>query len=563
MTIAAAQKVVSAPEERQATAPRRVLSCAAPGVLLAALVLLPFGGKAFTIDDTLFLEQATHVLSDPLHPTAFETVWSEAPVAKRVSQIMPSGPVAAWLLVPTALAGGGEWVAHLTVLAAFALAIVATVAVALRLGLSPRASTRAGLLLAATPAALGMAGTAMPDVFAMALGVAGLERIAAWKSDRRAHQAIAAAVLLGLAPLARTHVVLLLVVAALLVAGDHLGRPTWRKERWSAWAPVLAAPVVTVAVAVLTRDPAGSAGDLAASAQTFSAVGYLAVNTVAFAAHWVLALPLAVPWIVARPSMLRRWWVPVGSAAAALGALAVSPFGPTRFPYVVSAVAGIGAAVLVDVLTDAWRRRDSTQLTLGLWLLVALPVAAYLHMPSKYLLASAPAAALLVARALERAPVSVARWATGGAVAAGVALGIAILSADSSFADIGRRAAGELIAPNAAAGRRVWFTGAWGFKWYASRAGARILTVTPPYPLPGDLVVTTRRSEPSPPVLRMLAGRYPRITPLARIEDREPGGRVMDAAAGAGFYSNAWGYLPWAWGDDPLDTFELWRVDAE
>ncbi|MGB9005083.1 MAG: hypothetical protein WCB96_05090, partial [Candidatus Aminicenantales bacterium] len=61
---------------------------AAPAMALATLVLLPFLGKAFTIDDTLFMRQAEHVLVDPLHPTAFEIVWSEAPVPRRVSSIM-------------------------------------------------------------------------------------------------------------------------------------------------------------------------------------------------------------------------------------------------------------------------------------------------------------------------------------------------------------------------------------------------------------------------------------------------------------------------------------------
>ncbi|HSN92386.1 MAG TPA: hypothetical protein VLS93_14235, partial [Anaeromyxobacteraceae bacterium] len=44
---------------------------------------------------------------------------------------------------------------------------------------------------------------------------------------------------------------------------------------------------------------------------------------------------------------------------------------------------------------------------------------------------------------------------------------------------------------------------------------------------------------------------------LGRVEVREPGGRVMSAAAGAGFYSNAWGYLPWGWDDGLVDAVDL------
>ena len=68
-----------------------VLWIALPAILIAVAALAPFHDKAFTIDDTLFLRQVEHVLSDPLHPTAFEMVWSEFPWPTRMSAIIPSG----------------------------------------------------------------------------------------------------------------------------------------------------------------------------------------------------------------------------------------------------------------------------------------------------------------------------------------------------------------------------------------------------------------------------------------------------------------------------------------
>ncbi len=41
------------------------------------------------------------------------------------------------------------------------------------------------LLLALTPAVLGMAGTAMPDVAAMTPAIGGIERLIAWRDDRK------------------------------------------------------------------------------------------------------------------------------------------------------------------------------------------------------------------------------------------------------------------------------------------------------------------------------------------------------------------------------------------
>ena len=160
-----------------------VLRRSLPAILLATVLLVPFLGKAFTIDDTVFLFEARHAFGDPLHPTAFELPWNKKP--ERVSAIVPTGPVMAWLLVPAVLSPNPEILAHLLQLGMVWMAILATVGLALRLGVPSAWAAAAGLLVGVAPAVLGMAGTAMPDVPAMALGVAGLERLMAWRNARR------------------------------------------------------------------------------------------------------------------------------------------------------------------------------------------------------------------------------------------------------------------------------------------------------------------------------------------------------------------------------------------
>src|SRR5262245_3897080 len=197
-----------APFDSPKRSPRSAVVTALPAIAVVWALLLPFLGKAYTIDDPLFLKQAQHATVDPLHPTAVTVVWSDRP--QRMSEIMPSGPVMAWLLVPCVSIGGAEWVAHLGQLALFTVAIIATVLLAVRLQCDVSAARAAGLLLAATPAALAMAGTAMPDISAMAFGVAGLERLLAWRDLGRVHQGIASGGLLALSALARPHALLLL-----------------------------------------------------------------------------------------------------------------------------------------------------------------------------------------------------------------------------------------------------------------------------------------------------------------------------------------------------------------
>jgi hypothetical protein len=218
-------------------------------------------------------------------------------------------------------------------------------------------------------------------------------------------------------------------------------------------------------------------------------------------------------------------------------------------------VAGLTATALADALVDSLRRRDLTRFILVGWMLISLPVLAYIQMATKYLVPSAPAVALLVAMAARE--VAWGRRAVSIGAAAGTAASLLILQADARYADLGRRAAAELIAPHVAAGQRVWFIGHWGLQWYAERAGGYIFTRTPPYPHAGDLMVIGHNMHG-----RRMRKFVPDRELVTSIAERRPGARVM--SAGAGFWSNAWGYLPWAWAgeDDLVEQLDLWKLNS-
>jgi hypothetical protein len=461
----------------------------------------------------------------------------------------------AYLLVPTIWAHGAEWVAHATQLLLLIAAILGTAALGLRMGASDRDVTIATLILVATPAALAMASSAMPDIAAMAFGVIGLERLVAWRDTHRWPAGLAATLSLTIGTLARSHVLLLLPIGALLMlwAPSAIGR-TRKNDRWTGrvWIPLGLVPLGVAAVSFLLRDPDGEASVLGATLR-YSGTESVAANVAAFAVHWALALPLALPWVLLHGSrVFRQPLLYVGTAVIAVWLW--DPDHVLRASFI-AAAGGLGAAVLVDILTDAWRRHDRLELALGLALFAALPAGLYLQLPSKYLLVSAPAAALLVARAAGRRAPLVA-WRTAGVtVTAGLVLGVLIIRADAAFADLGRRAAQELIAAQTARGQTVWFAGHWGFQWYAERAGARALTLHGPAPHAGDLAVSSENA------LGGIIDVFQPRTLLTVMSSDTPGGRIMSRTAGAGFYSNAWGYLPWAWSDEVLDRYTLWRLD--
>lgn len=525
-----------------------------PLLLLCAALLLPFLNKAFTVDDTLFLLQAQQLRVDPLHPTAFEVVWTDVP--RRLSAIMPSGPIMAYLLLPSVMLGGAEWAAHLLQLIALGVSVVATVALALRLGLGPKEARRAGLFLAVTPAVLAMAATAMPDVVAMAFAALFMERYVAWEKTRRRGPLASAAVMLALSILTRSHLVLLCGVALIYSCGERVfdGWRTFLRPPRRIAVPLGGGLLLTTFALWLTGDPGRDASTIVGAAQELYRLRYFPSNLLAFFSHWALSLPLTLPWAVLRFPSLRL------SALKYLIPLFVSIIAVTTSPKTiwVAPIAGISALALYDIVRDAFVRRDALQLTLGAWILLALPVAIYIHMPPKYMIVSAPAMAILISRRLADEKVPLRARHLGRVIAiAGAVLGLLIIRVDVRFSEMGRRAANELIAPRVARGERVWFAGHWGFQFYAMQAGALCLTRTSPHPVAGEIVVASVHAQ----------GQTIEAFPLRRLVasyvDDAPGGRIMSEVDGAGFFSNGWGYLPYTvtFSRSEIERINVWQME--
>jgi len=210
----------------------------------------------------------------------------------------------------------------------------------------------------------------------------------------------------------------------------------------------------------------------------------------------------------------------------------------------------LGTSVLIDVVGDALERHDSVQLFLGLCLLIGASTAPYAHLPPKYLLPSAPAMGLLLARQpMDQIKRHSPLLITLGL--AGVMLAVLILRADAALAEIGR-AGGRVVAEYVAKGERVWMDGAWGFQWYSMTAGATPVATTGPFPKRGDIVVAGLQA-------RLIREGYPMKTLLHQERFTKPGGRLF--GEGAGFYVSR--PLPWVWGRGELGRIEVWRIDED
>src|SRR3954451_11815559 len=100
-----------------------------PALVIVWAVLLPFCGKAFTIDDTFYLREAQQALHTPLTPTATLLSWDGAGITDEyvpLSAPAPVGPGIAYVMLPAAAGGMDERLVHITQLVLFSVTILAT-----------------------------------------------------------------------------------------------------------------------------------------------------------------------------------------------------------------------------------------------------------------------------------------------------------------------------------------------------------------------------------------------------------------------------------------------------
>ncbi len=533
----------------------RPLRCALPGVLLALACLLPFLNKAFTIDDAYFLSEAQQTLRTPLTPTAVSICWDNVPSKRYAREIGSPAVLAAYLLTPVVLLQAREWVGHLLILLLLAAAVVATVRLAFRCGADAAQAMWAGLILASFPAVLGMAGTVMPDVPVMCLVVIGMERLLAWKAEHRIHQALSSGLALGLAPLGRMHTLLLLPIAVLALAGAP-PIPSWKRIRQLGlliWLPVALALLCFAGVTWLTSDPAhASPSALFVGGPNSTQFGAFRVdqNLPELGLICMLAAPLGLAWplVSGKPGL---WLLGTGIAATAILKYGLHLVSGVRY-----AIGAVGVAVLFWVLLWAWRSRQAPLLWLALWLLIPVPMIPYIHLPSKYIVPCAPAAAILLAQRLSLAGRTRRLLVSAAAVIGGAVIGVGIVHADAVFSGLAREVVAEDIAPQIQAGRRAWYSGEWALTWYGEQAGADCL-VSSPLPAAGEIVVAGAIDGGTPLVDKL--GLKKRL--LRTISGGGFGMRIMNPAIDVGFYSNFHGYLPWRLSSAPVNTYYVWQIE--
>jgi hypothetical protein len=146
-----------------------------------------------------------------------------------------------------------------------------------------------------------------------------------------------------------------------------------------------------------------------------------------------------------------------------------------------------------------------------------------------------------------------------------LALSLSLAKVDYDYAAAQKTIAQYMADNYLAEGTKVWFTGHWGLQYYLEKAGGIALTESNSWESvrPGDFVLIPLVNDRIPlskhPFKNAQAFRFESPIPLRLIS---PFTYSNIKTSQGGFYSSAWGFLPYAISREPLDEFHIAVIDG-
>jgi 4-amino-4-deoxy-L-arabinose transferase-like glycosyltransferase len=533
---------------------------------LAALVLLPllpFLGKAVSIDAPVFVAVAHRIVEVPWDPFGFQMIWD--PTSPEVAIFNRNPPLLSYWLAPwIGLFGERDWLMHAVVLPFPLCAALAFLGIARRSragGLAPAA------LLVTAPAFVVLATTLLLDVPVLAftlLAVYALLRGAEAGDARWQWAAGLAAAAAGLTKYVGLSTAPLLAAGALLLCPRPrdallrmLGTPLLVWGLWGAYTAALYGTPHLLASADVVVDrsfdpdefwnqlvstPVYYGGALVFPIVLWFSTLFRGVRGTELAVAGVLLGTWAVRGVLPEGEPPRR--APLGTEETVL------------------AVLGFAGAFLLwgSCLRPSLLRASALDRFLLLWLAGTLAFTAFFnwHVNAADALLAAPPVLLLWFRDAARRPGR--RWLVAS-IAVTLPLSVMLAWADAIQANFYRTAARRVVAEIGEQPGGRWFVGHWGFQHYLERQGFQAV-VPPMYGrselFRDDWVVAPRNVSQLDVSVNM--DRY-ELREMWRWERKTwlPL-RTTNADAGAGFYSHHSGHVPFAWSRLPVETIQLGRV---
>jgi 4-amino-4-deoxy-L-arabinose transferase-like glycosyltransferase len=521
------------------------------------LCLIPFSGRAFHVDDTLFVWAAQNIAKHPFNPYGFQLIWEFTRVP--MSEVTQNPPLASYYgALIGGLMGWSEWAMHAGFLPISVLLVLGTYRLARRFTRSP---LLAALIMLLTPGFLVSASSIMCDVMMLAIWVWAVVFWVEGSGPRKPLFLIASGGLITAAALTKYFGVALI---PLLLAYSFV-----RERRFGSWAFYLLIPVAGLIGYQLWTSNLYTHGLLVGAAAY--AEKQRALDGTSPAARVLITLSYAggcaLPGLLFAPLVWPRKQVITGLGVSILaglcialswvniglhegGDLALTANGQYGFlisSQLILCIAG-GVSVLALAMVDTWEEQSPDALFLAMWIVGTLFFSAFVNwtINVRSVLPLIPAAGILLARRLDKVLAASLRPMT---LKVAVALllcsfiSVWIARADAELANSARRAATLVWEKTRNRGGTLWFAGHWGFQYYMELLGGRPVDWDHPMLRPGDFVVMPLNNAN----MRIVNPEYVASQEYYEVPMHSWAGTISPRL-GAGFYSSYWGPLPFAIG---------------
>ncbi len=524
--------------------------------------LCPFLGKAFYIDDPLFIWSARHILSEPWNFYNFTVNWNgfEQPMAA-VTQNPPLDSY--YLALVGWLFGWSEIALH----AGFLLPALALVLGTYRLARSFCAHPLAAALITATAPAFLLSGTSvMCDTMMLAYWVWSLAFWMEGLAENRPVKLCLSAFLIASCALTKYFGIALVPMV--------LAYSLMERRKIGPWLACLLIPVIILACYEWWTHQLygrGSVLDALAYVRRQQAAGgdpMRILSALAFSGGLIIILlPLA-------PLLWGKRALAAGTAALVLFGLFVVALkkvgkvptlegGRANWLFVAqfSLFVAAGAGLILLAAAELFRRKTAAAALLFFWVAGTLGYAvdACWTVSGRYLLPMLPAVSILLVRRLELRQVLHERNRLGpllGPLAVSLAVALMVAWADFEQAGSARAAASHLQQQVRGVSSTIWFEGHWGFQYYMEQLDARPINGKDIHFSPNDAIIVPKGNT-------YLVG-LPR-TGLAPWFEYDAVASTwlttMNGASGAGFYSDAWGPLPFVFCKVPAEHYVVLRAE--
>ncbi len=524
--------------------------------LAPALCLAPFLTRAFHIDDPMYIWTAQHLHSNPIDFYGFDVNWDG--FIKSAAQENKNPPlVSYYIALVAAVAGWSELALHAGFLIPAAALGLGIYFLARRFCRHPVIATWIAVF---TPAVLVSGSSVMSDlpmltlfVWSIVLWLRGLE------SDNT-EWFIAAGFVIAAAALTKYFGIALVPLLAVYTA------LRLRKAGW--WIAALAVPVlVMIAYECVMWFHYGTGGLL-------NAAGYAGASQTPGRRMAALLIGLTFTGGCMAPVMFYALVLRIrylAAVAASVGAFVVlmlfwapaframlSQSAPEQFWWIAiqaALFATAGLTVMIVVALDWIGKRDADSTLLVLWVLGTFVFSVFLNwsVTARTILPMVPPVAILIVRRLERLQERGTRipgWQWYAPLVPSLALALTVAWADARLANSARDAAQRFGREMAHYSHHVYFQGHWGFQYYLEAEDAEPVAYGQTDFRAGDAIINPINNTSVWPVDDSLIA--------SRFAGSFPGPQwitTMSRPLGAGFYTDLWGPLPFAFGPVPEERY--------